>query len=276
MTPKTSKHRTSNLYALVREPRESYNKWAPYTEEVINHIFLGRIRNNQNVIAAVCGETGSGKSWTALKIGEMVDPHFGRENVVFSAKEFLESFESHSRGDVLVYDEGQEWSARRSMSKKNVEMSDILTMLRFTQVNVIFTVPDISMVDVNLRRLLHLYMDVRPVNRVNGPKNLKNKSVASIYMIKSQRDPNGRGSRLYRVHPEIPIIRGKVRRPVPVDSCQFEAPSPDLVAAYEERKRRAFRERLSKAVETLGGSSTPSPPVPPPQAGGSAGLEELM
>lgn len=274
MTPRTSNPRTSNLYALVREPRDSYNKWAPYTEEVIDHIFRGRIRNNQNVVGAVCGETGSGKSWTALKIGEMIDPHFSRENVVFSAKEFLESFESHSRGEVVVYDEGQEWSARRSMSKKNVEMSDIMTMLRFTQVNVLFTVPDISMVDVNLRRLLHLYLDVRPVNRVSGPKSLRNKSIASIYMIKSQRDPGGRGSRLYRVHPEIPIIRGKLKRAVPVDSCQFEAPSQDLVAAYEARKRQAFRERLDKAVETLGGSS-PHPTPPAPAAPG-AGLEEMM
>ncbi len=265
---------SSNLYQRVREPRDSYNKWNPTTEEVIDHIFLNRIRNNQNVIGAVCGETGSGKSWTALKIGEMVDPHFGPENVVFSAKEFLESFESHSRGEVVIYDEGQEWSARRSMSKKNVEMSDIMTMLRFTQVNVIFTVPDISMVDINLRRLLHLYLDVRPVNRVNGPKKLRNKSVARIYTIKSQRDPSGRGSRLMRVHPEIPIIRDGAKRPVRVDSCQFRAPRPDLVEAYEARKRRAFRERLNRAVETLGGSSAPRAPAPLPRT--AEDLEGLM
>lgn len=271
MTP-----RTSNLYALVREPRSSYNKWGPSTEEVIDHIFLGRIRNNQNIIGAVCGETGSGKSWTALKIGEMIDPHFGPENVVFSAKEFLESFESHSRGEVVIYDEGQEWSARRSMSKKNVEMSDIMTMLRFTQVNVLFTVPDISMVDINLRRLLHLYLDVRPVNRVNGPKSLRNKSVASIYMIKSLRDPGGRGSRLMRVHPEIPIIRDRAKRSVRVDSCQFLAPRPDLVEAYEARKRQAFHERLSKAVETLGGASPPRAPVPPARPAEGGDLEGLM
>ncbi|MCE5337798.1 MAG: zonular occludens toxin domain-containing protein [Methanomicrobiaceae archaeon] len=257
---------SSNWYQRVREPRESYNQWQPTAREVIDHIFLRRIRNNQNVVGAVCGETGSGKSWTALKIGEMVDPSFGIDSIVFSAQEFLESFETHSRGEVVVYDEGQEWSARRAMSKKNVEMSDILTMLRFTQVNILFTVPNINLVDVNLRRLMHIYLDVRPVDRVTGPKSLRNKSIASIYMIRHRRDPGGRSEDMGRPFPVVPIVRGGKKQNIKVDSAQFLAPSPSLVEAYERKKRQVFHERLHRAVATLGGPSTPpAAPVTPPQ-----------
>lgn len=266
----------SSLYRQVREPRSNYNVWAPRTEEVIDHIFHRRIRNNQNVVGAVCGETGSGKSWTALKIGEMVDPNFGIDSVVFSTKEFVESFETHGPGEVVVYDEGQEWSARRAMSKKNVEMTDIMTMLRFTQVNVIFTVPNIRMIDVSLRRLLHLYMDVRPVDRVNGPKMLRNRSVANIYMIQHRRDPSGTAEDMWRVHPVVPITQNGVKWGVKVDSAQFAAPSPDLVAQYERRKREVFNDRLNKAVATLGGPSTPRIPLSPPREAAAEDLEGLM
>lgn len=257
---------SSNLYQRIREPRSSYNKWDPTTEEVINHVFLKRIRNNQNVIGAVCGETGSGKSWTALRIGEMVDPGFGIDSVVFSAKEFLESFESHSRGDVVVFDEGQEFGSRRAMSKKNVEMTDVLTMLRFTQVNVLFTTPNILQIDISLRRLMHLYLDVRPVDRTHGPRALRNKSLANIYLIRHRRDPGGNGDDMRRMHPDVPVIRDGMMRKLKVDSAQFLAPSPSLVEAYEAKKRETFRERLHRAVETLGGPSTPVAPVTPPQA----------
>lgn len=268
---------SSNLYQLVREPRESYNKWDPSTREVVDHIFLKRIRNNQNVIGAVCGETGSGKSWTALKIGEMVDPNFGIDSVVFSAKEFLESFETHSRGDVVVYDEGQEWSARRAMSRRNVEVSDILTMLRFTQVNVIFTVPNINLVDINLRRLMHIYLEVRPVDRVGGPKQLRNKSIASIYLIRHRRSPGGSSDDMRQMHPDVPIIRDGMMRKLKVDSAQFDAPSPSLVEAYERKKRDIFHERLHRAVAALGGPSTPpASPVTPPQVGDTEDLTGLM
>lgn len=266
---------SSNWYQQVREPRESFNQWRPTIREVVDHIFLRRIRNGQNVIGAVCGETGSGKSWSALRIGEMVDPSFGIDSIAFSTKEFLEMFGSHSRGDVIVFDEGQEWSARRAMSKRNVELSDIMTMLRFTQVNVLFTVPNINLVDINLRRLMHIYFDVRPVDRVSGPKSLRNKSVANIYMIRHRRDPGGQGERMSRPFPVVPIVRGGKTQRLKIDSIQLLAPSPDLVEAYEAKKRRVFHARLDRAISTLGGPT--SPPRPPaPSAEGAPSLEELM
>lgn len=264
---------SSNFYQRVRG---SSGLWAPTTDEVIDQIFLKRIRNNQNTIGAICGETGSGKSWTALRIGEMISPNFGIDSVAFSTREFLESFESHSRGEVVVFDEGQEFGARRAMSKRNVEMSDILTMLRFTQVNVLFTTPNVRQIDISLRRLMHLYLDVRPVDRVDGPKGIRNKSLANVYLIRHRRDPGESGDDLRRMHPNIPIYRNGAARTLKIDSAQFDAPSPDLVAAYEAKKRAVFESRLAAAITTLGGAPS-TPPPPPAQADpAETNLEGLM
>ena len=46
-------------------------------------------RYNKNWLCIVCGATGSGKSYTALKIAETVDPNFNIKKVVFTAKDFM-------------------------------------------------------------------------------------------------------------------------------------------------------------------------------------------
>jgi len=44
---------------------------------------------NKNWLAIICGETGSGKSYSALKIAETVDPTFSPERIVFSSEQFV-------------------------------------------------------------------------------------------------------------------------------------------------------------------------------------------
>jgi len=46
-------------------------------------------RQNKNWLAIVCGETGGGKSYSALTIAEVIDPEFSIDRVVFSAEEFM-------------------------------------------------------------------------------------------------------------------------------------------------------------------------------------------
>jgi ABC-type dipeptide/oligopeptide/nickel transport system ATPase component len=264
----------SSLYASVRAPRNQIvDPWRPTTEEVLDYVINRRIRNNQNWIGAVCGETGSGKSYTALRIGEMVDPNFGADSVVFSVKEFIDTFESRPPGSLVVFDEGQEWSSRRSMSKKNVELTDIMAMLRFTRVNVLFTVPNIRMVDISLRRLMHGYLNVEPIDRAHAAPRLRDKSFARLYILHQQRRL-GTEDDVRPLLPDVPITRGEETRKLRINSVLFGAPRAALLASYERRKHETFRARLRQARSALGGSS--APPVPPPPAASGASLEGLM
>lgn len=265
---------SSNWYAMVRAPRNQIaDPWQPTTEEVVDYVINRRIRNNQNWVGAICGETGSGKSYTALRIGEMVDPNFSADNIVFSVKEFIDTFDSRAPGSLVVFDEGQEWSARRAMSKKNVELTDIMAMLRFTLVNVLFTVPNIRMVDVSLRRLMHGYLDVEAIDRAHAARRLRDKSFARLYILQ-QRRRLGHEDDVRPLLPDVPITRGKETRKLRINSVLFGAPRPAILAAYEQRKQETFRARLNQARAALGGPATPPAPQPRPTSGAS--LEGLM
>jgi len=255
----------SNLYRLVRALQDD-NYWRPTPDEVLDHIIRRRLRNNQNWVATICGETGAGKSYSALKIGEMIDSNFGAENVVFSAKEFLDSFEGRRAGSLVVFDEGQEWSARRAMSKKNVEMNEIMIMLRFTRVNVLFTVPNIRQIDIGLRRLMHSYLFVKAVDRTNPRSPYRERSLVYIYDVRNPRLPGGEeraGGVLY-AHPYVPVVRPAGARAVKVGTMALPKPSQALLDAYERRKREVFQARLSQARATLAQGPVPSPMTPSP------------
>ena len=44
---------------------------------------------NKNWLCLICGEPGSGKSYSGLAICEKVYPDFSIENVIFTPKQFL-------------------------------------------------------------------------------------------------------------------------------------------------------------------------------------------
>ncbi|EQD60470.1 hypothetical protein B2A_03672, partial [mine drainage metagenome] len=43
-----------------------------------------------NLIALFIGDTGSGKSYSAIRLAERVDPNFSVARIVFTVKEFLD------------------------------------------------------------------------------------------------------------------------------------------------------------------------------------------
>lgn len=252
----------------------------PTVDEVVEALVRARLRNNRNLVAAVCGETGSGKSYASLRLGELIDPEFSADDVVFSVAEFLDALEQKGAGEVIIFDEGQEWNARRAMSKKNVQMTEIMAMLRFTRVNIIFTAPAISMMDVSLRRLMHLYLFIEPVDRTRCPVWQRTKTKALLYGVQNPRLPGREqtagGVRFVR--PWVPIVRNGQRRTVRVSTLWLRAPDPGLVAAYEARKREIFQDRLGAARRNL-----PAPPpsrseasTPPPAHAGGSNLTEIF
>lgn len=197
------------------------------------------IQNNRNWLCVLCGSPGTGKSFTALRLAEAIDPTFNARRVVFTAQEFLEIFPYTKPGQVIVFDEGEEVNARRSMSEKNVQFGIILSMIRFTQVSVIFTLPNIQMIDINTRRLMHSYLHTIPVNRITGPKWKRTRSGVFWYQVETSRLPTAKDDLKFI----FPVVHG-----VKIRKVWFNAPSPDLVATYEARKREHFEASLQTAL----------------------------
>lgn len=118
-----------------------------------------RLQRNQNALIAMTGQTGSGKSLAALYLAWSIDPDFTAEQVVFRVVDFLDLLDELEPGRVIIFDEaGVDFDARRSGSKGNVGFSNILKTFRYKQLPTIFTLPRLTMLDVNGRRLFHYWL----------------------------------------------------------------------------------------------------------------------
>lgn len=254
-----------------KTPRKSTKKNKPkdnIVSALLDAVPRNLIHNNRNWLCVLCGSPGTGKSFTALRLAEAIDPTFNAKRVVFTAQEFLEIFPYTKPGQVIVFDEGEEVNSRRSMSEKNVQFGIILSMIRFTQVSVIFTLPNIQMIDINTRRLMHSYLHTVPVDRISGPKWKRTRSGVFWYQVETSRLPTAKDDLKFT----FPVVRG-----VKIRKVWFNAPSPGLVATYEARKREHFGATLQTALHNVihgpekkkgGGGRPPTSPehvVPPTQ-----------
>ncbi|MDR9446056.1 MAG: hypothetical protein RI544_08040, partial [Haloquadratum sp.] len=93
--------------AEVPEPLTSDKVEAQVLRQEVWHRINSR---NQHYMAALVGPEGSGKSWTALKIAELIDPTFGPDRVMFDPHTFMESLTAwkdagETRGKMIVVDE---------------------------------------------------------------------------------------------------------------------------------------------------------------------------
>lgn len=201
------------------------------TRTLVNSVKVRLWQKNQNWLCIITGPTGTGKSYAALSLGEEIQ---GRKlevhQVVFTAREFLEELGNLKKGDVIIFDEaGIGMSAREWSSQLNKMLSTVLQSFRYRNIAVIFTVPDLSFVDVHLRKLFHTLIETKLIFR------RKELCVAGWFQISY----NGRVKKTYYFHP-------KVRN---YDSTWAEAeiyirkPRATLIDHYEEKKQ-AYAEKL--------------------------------
>jgi len=120
-------------------------------------------RKNKNFLAINVGQTGSGKSWGALRIAYDMDRNykdrhrFSMEKVVFSPSQFLALVRKGLPvGSFIVWDEaGVGLSSREWYSKVNRFLVKVLQTFRFQQLGVIFTTPALNNIDKQARQLFH-------------------------------------------------------------------------------------------------------------------------
>lgn len=198
----------------------------------------GRIKANKNFLVVVTGETGSGKSWAAISLAKMINPDFSEEHIVLSYLDLIEIAESRKfpKGTVLVFDEvsAEALQARDAMSKKNKNVSAILQTFRNLNYVVFFTTPDISFVDSQARRLMHMVLVTRHINTKAERCKLQ------MYFIRINRI---KGSMYYQI-PRVKINDEYFR-------CSYlSVPKPpdELIQVYE-KKKWFFQKRLYKKLK---------------------------
>lgn len=186
-----------------------------------------RIKQNKNFICIMTGATGSGKSWGALSIAEMLDKKFSIEQVVFKGTDLMKLINSGKlkRGSVIVWDEaGIDLSNRNWQSTTNKMLNFLIQTFRHKNFILLFTTPYSSFVDKATRKLFHAEIGTISIDYDN--RTTKTKPQLIQY--------NGRLDKFYYKYLRV-IGKFGVS---PINCWDIPAPSEELIQQYEDKKTR--------------------------------------
>ena len=202
------------------------------------------LEQNRNWQVLICGPPGTGKTYTGIRIAEMLDPKFTADKIVFDTLDLIETLESCKAREFIIYDEAEAFSSRQSQRSENIVLSKIIAMMRFTQMNIIYCLPHMKMIDINARRVILNYLHTIPFNRRRCPLWMRNKSGVFWYDIRMPRIPMPGND----MEPSFvyPWVKGEQ-----VSKVWFLKADPTILEEYERAKGRLWNKTLKSAKETI-------------------------
>lgn len=205
------------------------------------------MRKNNNNLISVIGKTGSGKTWSAISICEMMSEldgiPFTVDHIVFSLTELMDLINSGNlkRGSKIVFDEPQcSISAREFQSEANKVFNLLISTFRHRNLTLFFCTPFESLLDKNTRRLFHGRFETMSVNTNTKTCRLKPRFL----------EYSDFKSEPYRKQLQViikPKEKGQLAKSKKVFYWDIPKPSEDLIDAYEEKKLN-FTNKLNKNI----------------------------
>lgn len=196
-----------------------------------------RIQNNKNFLCTITGPTGSGKSWSALSIAEMLDPEFNVERVIFKARELMKLINSGKlkAGSVILWDEaGIDLSNRNWQSVTNKMLNALLQTFRHRNFILLFTVTFQDFVDASTRKLFHADFETQRINKVEEVVIIKPKLLQY----------NPAMGKWYRKYLKV-VNEGST---IKIKRWAVPKPSDTIIHAYEEKKNQ-FTKNLNLDID---------------------------
>lgn len=219
---------------IVLTRKEENDIWKIYIQR--------RIERNQNVLIAITGQTGSGKSYSAIKICELMSKQLGTEfsvdNICFEPTEFMQIINSDrlTKGSCLILDEtGVAINSRKWQSKTNILIGYVTQTFRHKNYIVIFNVPDFSFIDSALRKMFHIYIET------NGIDYQEKICCLKPFLLQT----NQRTGNLYYKY-----LRYKVpdKEVTTCDGWDLSLPSKEIIKEYENKKT-LYTKKLNEGVQ---------------------------
>ena len=206
----------------------------------------GRIRHRLhdsqlNWLAVWVGPPGSGKSWSALRVAELIDPSFSWSRGSFDVSSVLESVweKTPPRGSVVMLDEaGLAIDSRRWFEHANRALAYMVESFRYLGLAFLMTVPDPSFIDRVPRSLFNMSFECIRVD-------LKREvSVARPFFHQA----NPRLKKVYHKSPRIHLPgKGTAR----IKTMRFQRPSEGLTDVYE-KARHAYMQDFHGELIRMG------------------------
>ncbi|MHB8544870.1 MAG: P-loop NTPase family protein [Leptospirales bacterium] len=194
-----------------------------------------RIKKNRNLIALFVGDTGSGKSYSAIRLAERVDPTFSADRIVFTVKDLLALVNSGlPKGAVIVFDDAGLGINARLWQEMSARIFGMLTQgFRYKHILIFITVPDESFIERQSRRLVHIRFESTDVQGMMKMKLLSR----NVF------DPE-------RPLAKFPKIRRGISE-IKVMMVKFRLPSKELAEKYETKKNEYMESKFREFQEQL-------------------------
>jgi len=200
-------------------------------------------RKNKHFMGVLVGREGWGKSWTGIKLGEVVDPTFEASRVVFEPVEYIKKLKKwkesgDTAGKVIVIDEaGVGVGVRSWHDKDQIMLNQILQIVRSENMGVIFTLPRMRELDSQTRGRLHTYMEMTEMR----PDEWVKVKWLDLDPTRDERD------KIYKEYPEIT----RNGYPQEIKRLTVSPPSQEIVEVYEARKDEFQTEQYDKALDEM-------------------------
>ena len=200
-------------------------------------------RKNEHFMGVVVGREGSGKSYTGIKLGEVVDPTFNAERVVFDPSSYIEKLQEwkendDTQGKVIVIDEaGVGMGVRTWYDKDQIMLNQVLQIVRDENMGVIFTLPRLEELDSQTRGRLHAFIET--MEKQDG-------DWLKLKWLDFDPTRDGR-NKIYREYLEMEI-NGE---PQKVKRLNVSPASSELVANYQQRKTEFQNQQYADALEEM-------------------------
>ena len=186
------------------------------------------------------GKPGTGKSFAALRLGEIIDDNFNLDQIIVGDNlGFVSLLEralsgEFPNGTFILFDEaGMGMSSREWNKKQNKLMSVVFQLIRKMGLCIAFTVPTFNMIDVTARRISNYWMDAVGINLHTKRSSFK------LWWL----DYNNYFDKIYRHNFKQ---NGK-----DITLWQFKLPERIDLNEYEKKKDATIKELLREAREVL-------------------------
>lgn len=199
-----------------------------------------------SIVGSIFLKTGTGKSYTALRLGELIDKDFNIDKVVYYPREFLKVMddveESGKPSQVVVVDEGEITApAQLWYSFTNKAIAYNLATFRYLRCMSIFVTPALSWLDKRVR-ILTSHIGFTEKFFGDWKTGLKKTTVhLRLYRITTDMI----GEKIF--FRKIRMFDTTNRKIVSFRRFVVSLPSEDLIEAYE-KKARKFKKSLRKGL----------------------------
>ncbi len=197
---------------------------------------------NLNALLCCTGNPGSGKSYSSMRLAELVSKkngvEFNVDHIVFTPKEFIKLINSGNlkRGSIIIMDEaGVAVNSRKWQSSINLMVNYVIQTFRHQNYVVILNAPYFDFIDTAVRKMFHMIIEMSRIDFKKGISWTRPKVI----------QVNQRTGHTY-----YKWLRYKFagEQPMALDKAGFRLPSKELRDAYE-KKKKDYTTKLNKGLE---------------------------